>query len=451
MRRFARELRRDLSTKPREILLADGRGIGSARVMHVPKTVHRQLRADLESSESLRGLLVAVTRGVRERRVVVALRCAQRTIVAGVTDDGDDRAHNWVWPLGCLGKLLVGTLARAAATEGQLDLDSPAEELLADGASRLRGVTLRHLLEHTHGLDDSMLAPPRYWQGFIDRAELVARVGCLHRWSESGALYSYGNLGAWLVAAVLERVYGRAYGLLVRDRLLAPGGVRGTFRSDRPLCAATGAGLALTAEQLVRFVAQALPAHAFARPVDSDSACSITQLPGWNPLERGIYLGWKYAGGGWFGHQSTWPQASAYVRVHPWRNIALAVLSQKQAAAIIAVRLFGSRFPELFDLKATRREAGAATSIEPKHVGRYQRAAHAVDIAATGHVVRVIGYRRDAHGSLRDESHAILRAAGDVWFAQPATELVPYVQFLASDTAGELLWNGRCVWQRSDG
>ena len=403
---------------------------------------------DLDSPEALRELVVAATRCTGERRITVALRCAERTLVAGVADDDDESVDDWAPPLGCLAKLLAATLARAAAAEGQLDLDASAQELLACSAAQLRGVTLRHLLEHTHGLDDSMLAPPRYRQGLIDRAELAARIACLDRWSDPGAFCSYGNLGAWLVAAALERVYGRAYDVLVRDRLLAPIGMHGAVVTGRPLCAATGGGLALTAEQLVLFASHAFPAHALAEPVDTDDACAITRLPGWNPLERGIYLGWKYAGAGWFGHQSTWPRASAYVRVHPWRNVALAVLSRDHAAAVVAVRVFGSRFSELFDLKANARASVGAASLGPEHIGRYGQAAHVVDIAANGHMLRAVGHRRDAHGVLRQETRAVLRAAGGVWFAQPATELVPYVQFLRNDAAGALLWNGRCVLRR---
>jgi hypothetical protein len=81
-------------------------------------------------------------------------------------------------------------------------------------------------------------------------------------------------------------------------------------------------------------------------------------------------------------------------------------------------------------------------------MGRYAQAAYVVDITSHGLALQATGYRRDAHGVLCHDTRALLRGAAGVWFAQPATEAVPYVQFLWSNTAGALLWNGRCVLHR---
>jgi hypothetical protein len=127
------------------------------------------------------------------------------------------------------------------------------------------------------------------------------------------------------------------------------------------------------------------------------------------------------------------------------------VLSRDQAAAVIAVRLFGSPFPELFDLKAPERETAAKEGFDPRQMGRYGCASHAVEIGHNGRAIQAAGYRCGAQGDWCLETRATLRSAGNVWFAQPATELVPYVQFLSDASAGSLLWNGRCVFYRQAG
>src|SRR5690606_41457828 len=69
---------------------------------------------------------------------------------------------------------------------------------------RSSDLTFRHLLEHTHGLDDSGLPPaPRRADGRIDVGRLLA---CLEgrRIAVPGEVYSYSNAGAVLVAAALE-------------------------------------------------------------------------------------------------------------------------------------------------------------------------------------------------------------------------------------------------------
>jgi CubicO group peptidase (beta-lactamase class C family) len=302
-------------------------------------------------------------------------------------------------------------------------------------------VTVRHLLEHTHGLDDSLLAAPLYERGFIDREELLLRVSTLTRFASPGVAYSYGHLGAWLAAAALERVLGRAFGALVRYGLLEPLAIDGVWSeaSAAPLCAATGAGLALTAEELARFGLQALTQG------EVLAAEPITALPGWHPLERGVCLGWKYAGAGWFGHQSAWPGASSYLRVQPERGLALAVVASAQAAALVALGVFGARLAELFESQAGPRDAGPASDVS----GAYEQAARVVAIAATPRGFQAETWERDEHGARCGvPARAALVPARGVLFARPAREHLPFVAPVQGTNGARWLWNGRCVLRR---
>ena len=65
-------------------------------------------------------------------------------------------------PIGCLSKLFTATLVAKAMRAGRLSHDTPIAQLLdlecASATRCLDDITVTHLLEHTHGLDDSTLA-----------------------------------------------------------------------------------------------------------------------------------------------------------------------------------------------------------------------------------------------------------------------------------------------------
>lgn len=393
---------------------------------------------ELADPAVLSRLLAQRSSAVQRGRVAVTFACGTRIATAS-SGDAPAAASS---PLGCIAKLFTATLVRRAAGRGLLALDGEVAPLLGGRLETLRGVTVRQLLEHTHGLDDSLLAAPRYERGFIDRGELLPRVAALERFAAPGAVYSYGHLGAWLAAAALEQVRGRPFGALVRDGLLEPLAIDRVSSEARaaPLCAATGAGLALTAEELARFGLQALTQG------QSLAVEPIMPLPGWHPLERGVCLGWKYAGAGWFGHQSAWPGASSYLRVQPERGLALAVVAGAQAAALIAVGVFGARLTELFESQARPLGEGPASDAS----GTYEQAARVVEIAATPRGVRAETWERDEHGARRGvPARAVLVPARGVLFARPAREHLPFAEPVPGDNGASWLWNGRCVLRRA--
>ncbi len=390
---------------------------------------------DLAHPAALRRLLAERSSANRAGRISVAFVCGTRAATAGAA--GTQAAPSS--PLGCLAKLLTATLVRRAAERGRLALGDAVAPLLGAPLDALRGVTVRHLLEHTHGLDDSLLAAPRYEEGFIDREELLGRVGVLERFASPGAAYSYGHAGAWLAAAILERTHWRVFAALVRDRLLDPLAIDGVWSAAAPLCAATGTGLALTAEQLARFGLHALT-HG-----GSLAAEPIKALPGWHPLERGVCLGWKYAGSGWFGHQSAWPAASSYLRVQPERGLALAVVASAQAAALVALRVFGTRLAELFEPMARSSNERSTGDV----CGVYEQAARNVTIAATQDGLQAETRERNERGTpCCVAARASLVPARGVLFARPVREHLPFVELVAGANGARWLWNGRCVLRR---
>jgi CubicO group peptidase (beta-lactamase class C family) len=140
----------------------------------------------------------------------------------------DDRVQ-----VGSVTKTLVATGILRLVTEGRLRLDTPVAALLPripieNPWAATHPLLLRHLLDHTSGLDDA-----RLWQLFnaepgpdtplaagVDpgRVRLVAR-------QPPGARFSYSNTGYTLLGLVIEALTGERYETYLDTHLLHPLGM----------------------------------------------------------------------------------------------------------------------------------------------------------------------------------------------------------------------------------
>ncbi len=151
---------------------------------------------------------------------------------AGVQDSStgegfapDTRVH-----VGSLTKTLLATGILRLATEGRIDLDAPALRYLTgvfpdDPPTKFSDVTVRHLLDHTGGLNDAHM-----WQLFSERAgpdaPLVAAfpdpASQLKVRSRPGSRFSYSNMGYTLLGMIIESVAGERYETYLDEQLLVP-------------------------------------------------------------------------------------------------------------------------------------------------------------------------------------------------------------------------------------
>lgn len=138
---------------------------------------------------------------------------------------------------GSIVKTFIAAGILRLATEGRLELDSPVAPLLPHvkfenpWASR-DPVLVRHLLDHTSGLDDA-----RLWQVFSLKAKpdtllsVSIQPGRLQIRSRPGSRLSYSNLGYTLLGMVIEHVTGERYEQYLDAHLLRPLGMHhSTFR-----------------------------------------------------------------------------------------------------------------------------------------------------------------------------------------------------------------------------
>jgi len=135
--------------------------------------------------------------------------------------------------VGSVAKLLVSTGILRMVSFATLSLDDPVAQLLPglefDNPWRdTAPVTVRHLLDHTSGLEDA-----RLWQVFSERpepgtplVEAYPNPGKLLRIrTRPGSRFSYSNMGYGLLGMLIESISGQRYEAWLDQNLLAPLGM----------------------------------------------------------------------------------------------------------------------------------------------------------------------------------------------------------------------------------
>ncbi len=140
--------------------------------------------------------------------------------------------------VGSVAKTLLALGVLHLVSEGRIDLDAPLARYLPDLPIRYHAaddppLLIRHLLDHTGGLDDA-----RMWQVFTLRATpdaplrdgLALDRGALGLRHRPGERFSYSNSGFLLLGMVIEAVTGTRYEAYLDRALLTPLGMeRSTF------------------------------------------------------------------------------------------------------------------------------------------------------------------------------------------------------------------------------
>jgi CubicO group peptidase (beta-lactamase class C family) len=157
------------------------------------------------------------------------------TGAAGVADARDRRAlrDSDQVHVGSIAKTLLATGVLRLVSEGRLALDAPVATLLPGVAfdnpwAASDPVRVRHLLDHTAGLDDARLAQVFSLAPRADTplAQAFARVVPLRVRSRPGSRHSYSNSGYTLLGMIVEAVTGARYEAYLDAHLLAPLGLR---------------------------------------------------------------------------------------------------------------------------------------------------------------------------------------------------------------------------------
>lgn len=130
--------------------------------------------------------------------------------------------------IGSITKCLTSVAVFSLAEDGLLDVDAPLETYLPGFAHAGSGLTIRHVLTHTSGLDDAF-AGAHYWstESFTiqQAANLIQQDGLAF---DPGSGFSYATGSFTLVGAAMERVAGSDFESIIEERVLKPAGMTST-------------------------------------------------------------------------------------------------------------------------------------------------------------------------------------------------------------------------------
>ncbi len=159
---------------------------------------------------------------------------AVRYCAAGRADSkGEALAVDDVFRIGSVTKTFTAVMVMQLVEEGELTLETEVTEVLPD-LTVAKGVTVRHLLDHTSGMAD--YAEPgfdrtlrgdwdREWtaEEVMDRVEvLVPGVG------PPGAVHSYSNTNFVVAGMLIEEVTGQSLAKNLQTRIVSPLGLSET-------------------------------------------------------------------------------------------------------------------------------------------------------------------------------------------------------------------------------
>ncbi len=147
-----------------------------------------------------------------------------------VAETGQPVQEDTIFRVASVSKSITAMLALELVDQGKLKLDEPVSSYIGipvvNPAFPDKPVTLRHLLTHTSGLQDSAV----YWDA-VSRSTLAPLETVLANsfFGAPGSAYCYSNLGMGLVSGVIEGATGQRFLDYTREHVFAPMGVDAAY------------------------------------------------------------------------------------------------------------------------------------------------------------------------------------------------------------------------------
>ena len=334
------------------------------------------------------------------------------TVAAGIlhAGSGAPATVDSMWQLGSITKVWTATLIMQLIDEGHLALDTPVPGLPL-------GVTVRHLLTHTSGIDGDVFTDTGRGDDCLER--YVAGLADVAQNQPVGATWSYCNSGFVVLGRIVEQVTGQTWDRAVRERLVAPLGLQRTCTLPEEVLRhphATGhvttlpearitalatlprsmgpAGLLTSdAADLLAFARMHMAGGVAAdgtRLLAERSALAMrthqVECPGKNGIADAWGLGWclhDWGADELYGHDGTTIGQSAFLRILPRAGLAVTLLTNVLDAKELCRELFGEIFGAL---AGTAPPAPIRIPRQPveadigRHLGTYRRESFLLEV-----------------------------------------------------------------------
>ncbi|HJU69044.1 MAG TPA: serine hydrolase domain-containing protein [Gemmatimonadaceae bacterium] len=137
-----------------------------------------------------------------------------------------------VYRIGSITKQFTAAAVLQLIEQNKVALDDTIGKYLPTIPAAWRGVPVRQLLNHTSGIPSYTSAGPRWTSKMrldLPHDSLLAIIAADSMDFARGSQWRYNNTGYYLLGMLIEKVTGRSYAEVVRDRLAAPLGLRATM------------------------------------------------------------------------------------------------------------------------------------------------------------------------------------------------------------------------------
>lgn len=346
-------------------------------------------------------------------------------VAAGVlnVNTGERATPGSLFQIGSITKSYAATLVMQLVDEGRLDLDVPVTRYLPEFSvldeDVTTRVTMRHLLSHTSGIQGDHFVDTGRGDDCVRRfVETCAELGQSH---PLGATMSYCNTGYVVAGAVIEELTGMTWDDALRTRLAEPLGLERTVtlaedalrfgvafghvveagkaaeaapQWSLPRSCGPAGLICSTAADVVNFARMHLDdgRGRNGKQVLSPGSVKAMQqeqivIP--DPYTLGSHwgLGWilfDWDGRRLFGHDGNTIGQSAFLRILPERNLAVALLTNGGNAHDLFVDVYGELLGDLAGIRlpAGLEPAGGETRMDAsRYAGTYERVGARIEIA----------------------------------------------------------------------
>jgi CubicO group peptidase (beta-lactamase class C family) len=312
----------------------------------------------------------------------------------GVETTGDS-----VFQIGSVTKPWTATMIVQLAAEGRLGLDDAVVKLLPEAPIDAR-ITVRHLLNHTSGIDGDVFTDTGRGDDCVER--YVALLGNVDMLFEPGTAYSYCNTGFVVLGRIIEVLDGRPWNESLKARLVEPLGLTHTVtlaeeailhRAAVGHLAADGTpvktwqlprsigpagGIISTASDLLEFARMHLTDDRYAS-MQEPQVPDAGGIGGFSDLG----LAWRiydWDGRRLFGHDGTTISQVAFLRIDPEARVIMCLLTNSGNGTALFEPLAGEVFTHFTGVGHPSPPQPVDAPIDDQHVGRYERASVRLDV-----------------------------------------------------------------------
>lgn len=135
--------------------------------------------------------------------------------------------------IGSIGKTFTGLLVMQLVEAGKIDLDRPVKSYLPDFPQAWEKVTVRNLLSHQSGIPDYVFQRNLALDQTYGVSEWTKTMYPLKQDFEQGLMFQYSNSNYTILGILLEKMTGKKYLTLLKEKIFDPVKMRATsYRSE---------------------------------------------------------------------------------------------------------------------------------------------------------------------------------------------------------------------------